>query len=239
MIVYRLFWDEFSSWYLEMIKPAYGTPIDRTTYEATLKFFDTLLKMLHPFMPFITEELWQHLFDRKEGDSIMREKLEIAAPTDKDKSLADSIEIVKQIVSGVRTVRNQKNISPKEPLVLVVINQNDYADFNDVIIKMANLKEIQVTSDKIEDAAQFMVGTDEYAVPVGNLIDVDAELKKQEAQLEHLEGFLAGVMKKLSNEKFVSHAPEAVIALERKKQSDSEEKIAALKESIAQLKKKL
>jgi valyl-tRNA synthetase len=195
--------------------------------------------MLHPFMPFITEELWQHLFDRKEGDSIMREKLEIAAPTDKDKSLADSIEIVKQIVSGVRTVRNQKNISPKEPLVLVVINQNDYADFNDVIIKMANLKEIQVTSDKIEDAAQFMVGTDEYAVPVGNLIDVDAELKKQEAQLEHLEGFLAGVMKKLSNEKFVSHAPEAVIALERKKQSDSEEKIAALKESIAQLKKKL
>ena len=239
MIVYRLFWDEFSSWYLEMIKPAYGTPIDRTTYEATLKFFDTLLKMLHPFMPFITEELWQHLFDRKEGDSIMREKLEIAAPTDKDKSLADSIEIVKQIVSGVRTVRNQKNISPKEPLVLVVINQNDYAEFNDVIIKMANLKEIQVTSDKIEDAAQFMVGTDEYAVPVGNLIDVDAELKKQEAQLEHLEGFLAGVMKKLSNEKFVSHAPEAVIALERKKQSDSEEKIAALKESIAQLKKKL
>lgn len=238
MVVYRLFWDEFSSWYLEMIKPAYGSPIDKATYNATLKFFESLLKMLHPFMPFITEELWQHINERSEGASIMREQLVIPAPTDDEKQLADDIEIVKQIVGGIRTVRNQKNISPKELLTLNVIGQNHYAAYNDVIIKMANLKEIAVVTDKSSDAAQFMVGTDEYAVPVGNLIDVEAEIEKQEAQLKHLEGFLTGIVKKLSNEKFVAHAPEAVVALERKKQSDSEEKIAALKESIAELNKK-
>ena len=238
MVVYRLFWDEFSSWYLEMVKPAYGSPIDRTTYEATLKYFDVLLKMLHPFMPFITEELWQHLFTRAEGASIMREKLQIVEPTDADRTLTEDIEKVKQIVSGVRTVRNQKNISPKDELELIAISNNNHAVYNDIITKMANLKGIEVAEEKPADAALFMVGTDEFAVPVGNLIDVAAELKKQEDQLKHLEGFLAGIKKKLANEKFVANAPEAVVALERKKQSDSEEKIASLRQSIAELKNK-
>ena len=237
MAVYRLFWDEFSSWYLEMVKPAYGSPIDRQTYDATLHFFDLLLKMLHPFMPFITEELWQHLYERKENASIMREKLEIAAPTEADKKLVADIESVKEIVSNVRTVRNQKNIAQKEALDLLVIGKDDYKQFDAVIGKMANLKSFAVATEKPAGSAQFMVGTDEFCVPLGSLIDVDAEIEKQEAQLKHLEGFLAGVKKKLANEKFVAHAPEAVVALERKKQSDSEEKIAALKESIAELKK--
>lgn len=238
MLVYRLFWDEFSSWFLEMVKPAYGSPIDCETFDATLRFFDALLKMLHPFMPFITEELWQHLYDRKEGNSIMRERLELPAPTETERKLVEDIEAVKQIVGGVRTVRNQKNISPKKQLTLNVVNQNRYTDYDEVILKMANLQAIEIVKEKVVDAAQFMVGTDEYAVPIGNLIDIEAELNKQEAQLAHLEGFLAGIKKKLSNEKFVAHAPETVVALERKKQSDSEEKIAALKESIAELKKK-
>ena len=238
MAVYKLFWDEFSSWYLEMIKPEYGKPIDKATYEATLGFFETLLKMLHPFMPFITEELWQHIYDRNEGESIMRDKLELVAPNADDEKLTADIENVKLIVSGVRTVRNQKNISPKEQLELQVVGNDNYAAYADVIAKMANLSAINTVNEKSADSAQFMVGTDEYAVPVGSLIDVDAEIEKQEAQLKHLEGFLAGVIKKLSNEKFVAHAPEAVVALERKKQSDSEEKIAALKESLAELKSK-
>lgn len=237
MAVYRLFWDEFSSWYLEMVKPAYGSPIDKTTYEATLRFFDSLLKMLHPFMPFITEELWQHLYDRQDGASIMRERLDIPKPTAEEKKLVDDIEVVKQIVGGVRTVRNQKNIAQKEALTLDCIAQNHFEAYNEVISKMANLDRIEVVQEKSADAAQFMVGTDEYAVPVGNLIDVEAEIQKQEAQLQHLEGFLAGVKKKLANEKFVAHAPEQVVAMERKKQHDSEEKIAALKESLAELKK--
>ena len=237
MAVYRLFWDEFSSWYLEMVKPAYGSPIDKRTYDATLRFFDSLLKMLHPFMPFITEELWQHLYDRKDGESIMRECLDIPEPTAEEKKLADDIEVVKQIVGGVRTVRNQKNIAQKEALTLDCIAQNHYEAYSDIISKMANLDRIEVVQEKSADAAQFMVGTDEYAVPVGNLIDVEAEIQKQEAQLQHLEGFLAGVKKKLANEKFVAHAPEQVVAIERKKQHDSEEKIAALKESLAELKK--
>lgn len=238
MVVYRLFWDEFSSWYLEMIKPAYGSPIDAATYQATLKFFEKLLDMLHPFMPFITEELWQHLFDRQNGESIMKECLQIAEPTEADKKLIADIEMVKQIVGGVRTVRNQKNIAPKEQLKLQAISQNNYAVYNEVMAKMANLETIEVVKEKAADTAQFMVGTDEYAVPIGNLIDVEAEIKKQEAQLAHLENFLNGIVKKLSNERFVANAPEAVVALERKKQQDSEEKIAALKQSIAELKKK-
>ncbi|MDY3852183.1 MAG: valine--tRNA ligase [Prevotella sp.] len=238
MVVYRLFWDEFSSWYLEMIKPAYGSPIDAATYQATLKFFEKLLDMLHPFMPFITEELWQHLFDRQNGESIMKECLQIAEPTEADKKLIADIEMVKQIVGGVRTVRNQKNIAPKEQLKLQSISQNNYAVYNEVMAKMANLETIEVVKEKAADTAQFMVGTDEYAVPIGNLIDVEAEIKKQEAQLAHLENFLNGIVKKLSNERFVANAPEAVVALERKKQQDSEEKIAALKQSIAELKKK-
>ena len=238
MTVYKLFWDEFSSWYLEMVKPAYGQPIDQKSYDATLRFFDALLKMLHPFMPFITEELWQHIYDRKDGESIMREKLEIPAPTAEDQKLAADIEAVKQIIAGVRTVRNQKNIAQKEQLSLQVVGKNDFEAFNDVTLKMANLDKIEVIAEKCADASSFMVGTDEFAVPLGDLIDVAAEIEKAEAQLKHLEGFLMGVRKKLSNENFVAHAPEKVVALERKKESDSVEKIATLKATIEELKKK-
>lgn len=238
MTVYKLFWDEFSSWYLEMVKPAYGQPIDQKSYDATLRFFDALLKMLHPFMPFITEELWQHIYDRKDGESIMREKLEIPAPTAEEQKLAADIEAVKQIIAGVRTVRNQKNIAQKEQLSLQVVGKNDFEAYNDVTLKMANLDKIEVIAEKSADASSFMVGTDEFAVPLGDLIDVAAEIEKAEAQLKHLEGFLVGVRKKLSNENFVAHAPEKVVALERKKESDSVEKIAALKATIEELKKK-
>jgi valyl-tRNA synthetase len=251
MAVYKLFWDEFSSWYLEMVKPAYvngeAQPVDRETYDKTLSFFEQLLKMLHPFMPFITEELWQHLYDRSsifspsqgepEGISIMRDKLEIPAPTAADSQLIAQIESVKQIVSGVRMVRSSKNIAPKEQLELQVIGQNDFEAFNSIITKMANLSTINVVAEKDPTASAFMVGTDEFAVPLGNMIDVEAEIQKMEAQLQHLEGFLAGVKKKLSNERFVANAPEAVVALERKKQSDAEEKIASLQASIAALRK--
>ena len=238
MTVYRLFWDEFSSWYLEMIKPEYGKPIDKLTYEATLKFFNSLLKMLHPFMPFITEELWQHIYERKDNESIMRDELKLDAPSKEELKLIEAIEQVKAIVSGVRTVRNQKNIAPKVELDLNVIGQNNYEAYNSVIIKMANLKAIEVVTEKSGDASGFMVGTDSFAVPVGDLIDVAAEIEKQEKELKHLEGFLIGIKKKLSNEKFVANAPEAVIERERKKQSDSEEKIAALKASLEELRKK-
>ena len=238
MTVYRLFWDEFSSWYLEMIKPEYGKPIDKLTYEATLKFFNSLLKMLHPFMPFITEELWQHIYERKDNESIMRDELKLDAPSKEELKLIEAIEQVKAIVSGVRTVRNQKNIAPKVELDLNVIGQNNYEAYNSVIVKMANLKAIEVVAEKSGDASGFMVGTDSFAVPVGDLIDVAAEIEKQEKELKHLEGFLTGIKKKLSNEKFVANAPEAVIERERKKQSDSEEKIAALKASLEELRKK-
>ena len=242
MTVYKLFWDEFSSWYLEMVKPAYvngeAQPIDQTTYDATIAFFDDLLKMLHPFMPFITEELWQHITDRKEGESIMRATLQMDAPTAHDEQLMADIEQVKLMVSGVRTVRNQKNIAPKEPLTLIAIGDNKMQAYNSIISKMANLEAIDVAKEKSADASSFMVGTDEYAVPLGNLIDVAAEIDKAEKELQHLAGFLMGIRKKLSNDNFVAHAPEAVVARERKKESDSVEKIAALKQTIAELKKK-
>ena len=242
MTVYKLFWDEFSSWYLEMVKPAYvdgqAQPIDEAAYQTTLRFFDALLKMLHPFMPFITEELWQHIYDRKDGESIMKATLIVDAPTAEERKLTEQFESVKQIVAGVRAVRNQKNIAPKETLELQALGENHFALFNPVIMKMANLSNISIISEKTADASSFMVGTDEFAVPVGDLIDVEAELEKAEKELKHLEGFLAGIKKKLANEKFVAHAPEAVVALERKKQSDSEEKIATLKQTIEELKKK-
>ena len=242
MTVYKLFWDEFSSWYLEMVKPAYvngeAQPIDQTTYDATIAFFDDLLKMLHPFMPFITEELWQHITDRKEGESIMRATLQMDAPTAHDEQLMADIEQVKLMVSGVRTVRNQKSIAPKEPLTLIAIGDNKMQAYNSIISKMANLEAINVAKEKPADASSFMVGTDEYAVPLGNLIDVTAEIDKAEKELQHLESFLMSIRKKLSNDNFVAHAPEAVVARERKKESDSVEKIAALKQTIAELKKK-
>ena len=241
MTVYKLFWDEFSQWYLEMVKPAYvdgkQQPIDRETYDATLHFFEILLKMLHPFMPFITEELWQALYDRKPGESIMRDELVLSALSAEEQKLIADIEQVKQVVSGVRTVRSQKNIAPKEQMELQVVGQNRYEAYNDIVKKMANVKTISIVDTKDSMASTFMVDTDEFAVPLGSLIDVKAEIEKMEAQLQHLEGFLAGVMKKLSNERFVQNAPEAVVAMERKKQSDAEEKIAALKQSIAALKK--
>jgi valyl-tRNA synthetase len=179
--------------------------------------------------------LWQHLYDRKDGESIMRDSLKLAAPSEADNQLAAQIENVKQIVSSVRMVRSSKNIAPKEQLDLQVVGKNDYESFAAVISKMANLSAINVVTEKDATASSFMVGTDEFAVPLGNMIDIDAEIAKQEAQLQHLEGFLQGVMKKLSNERFVANAPEAVVAMERKKQSDAEGKIAALKESIAAL----
>ena len=237
MAVYRLFWDEFSSWYLEMVKPEYQKPMDKASYDATLRFFETLLKMLHPFMPFITEELWQNIYERKDGESIMSDKLELEAPTADEQALTANIELLKQIIGGVRTIRNQKNISPREVLKLQIVGANELEAYNCILAKMANLDEIAVVNEKDGTASAFMVGTTEYAVPLGDKIDVAAEIEKAEAQLKHLEGFLAGINKKLSNEKFVANAPEAVVALERKKKSDSEEKIAALKETIAELKK--
>ena len=189
-------------------------------------------------MPFITEELWQHIYDRKDGESIMTAVLKVDALTNDDKKLCFDIEQVKGIVAGVRTVRNQKNIAPKEKLELLVIGENHYRPFNCIIMKMANLEAINSVSEKSADASAFMVGTDEFAVPVGSLIDISAEIEKQEKELLHLEGFLTSIKKKLANENFVAHAPEAVITRERKKQSDSEEKIAALKDSLQALKAK-
>ena len=236
MAVYRLFWDEFSSWYLEMIKPEYQKPLDKDTYDATLRFFEVLLKMLHPFMPFITEELWQNIYERRDGDSIMRDKLELSSPSAEETALISDVEKLKTIIGGVRTIRNQKNISPREALSLQIVGSNALEQYNSVLFKMANLDAIDVVAEKKGTVSSFMVGTAEYAVPLGDKIDVSVEIEKIETQLKHLESFLAGINKKLSNEKFVANAPEAVVALERKKKSDSEEKIAALKETLAELK---
>jgi len=238
MTVFKLFTDEFSSWYLEMVKPAYQHPIDKVSYEATLSFFDRLLKLVHPFMPFITEELWQHIYERKDGESIMTASSFSHFTVDKDEaSFLAAFEEVKKVVAGVRAVRNQKNIANKEQLALVCLGGNAYAIFDAVVKKMSNLSSIEVCSESPEGAVKFLVGTSEYAVPIGNLIDVEAEIQKQEAELKRLEGFLVGVQKKLQNANFVAHAPEQVVALERKKQADAEQKIAAIKETLASLRK--
>lgn len=235
MQVYHLFWDEFSSWFLEMVKPAYGSPIDSTTYNAVLRSFDHLLHLLHPFMPFITEELWQHLADRKEGESIMVSPQTIAVPLASDASILSNVEIVKSVVANIRAIRNTKNISPREVLDLQVIGSDPVAAYDCIITKMANVSGVKVVEAKGDGVSAFMIGTTEYAVPLGGLIDVAAELAKAEAELKHLEGFLKGVQKKLSNERFVNNAPAAVVELERKKQSDAESKIAILKETIKSL----
>ena len=239
MAVYKLFWDEFSSWYLEMVKPAYidgqAQPIDKATYEKTLSFFDSLLKLLHPFMPFITEELWQHIYDRKEGESLMVQTMDINKACNEE--IVKNFEAVKEVIGGIRTIRLQKNIAQKEALSLQVVGESPVAAFNSVIAKLCNLTAIESVEAKAEGSASFMVGTTEYAVPLGNLINVEEELKKLEADLKYNEGFLQSVLKKLSNEKFVSKAPANVIEMERKKQADAESKIASLKESIAALKK--
>ena len=235
MAVYKLFWDEFSSWYLEMIKPAYGQPINRKVYEATIGFFDNLLHLLHPFMPFITEELWQHLCDRTDGESLMVSPLSMSALVDED--IIREFEVVKEVISNIRSIRLQKNIAQKEALELQVIGENPVVAFNAVVTKMCNLSSINVVENKADGAVSFMVGTTEYAVPLGNMIDVEAEIARMEAELKHKEGFLQGVLKKLGNEKFVNNAPAAVLEMERKKQADAESIIKSLKESIAALKK--
>ena len=238
MAVYRLFWDEFSSWYLEIVKPAYGCAIDKQTYDATLHYFDALLRLLHPFMPFITEELWQAIEERNAGESIMTQSVKIFADSYDEQLIAD-VETAKSIISGVRTIRLQKNIAQKETLSLEIVNSQFSilnSQLNAMIMKMGNLKAINVVEAKSDGTSSFMVGTTEYAVPLGSLIDVEAEVAKLQAELTYLEGFLNSVMKKLSNERFVSNAPEAVVAAERKKQADAESKIAAIKETIAKLK---
>lgn len=234
MAVYKLFWDEFSSWYLEMVKPAYQQPIDRKTYDATLRYFDALLRMLHPFMPFITEELWQHLYDRKEGESIMTARMPEPQPIDME--IINRFETTKLVVAGIRTIRLQKGIANKEQLTLQIIGAHDHS--NDCILtKMTNLATIETIEEKDPAAASFRVHATEYAIPMSNAIDVEAELKKLEAELKYAQGFLKTVMGKLGNERFVQNAPEAVVAMERKKKADAEEKIKSLEESIAALKK--
>ncbi|MDD6471562.1 MAG: valine--tRNA ligase [Bacteroidales bacterium] len=243
MAIFKLFTDEFSGWYLEMIKPEYNReqncamPIDKVTYEATLRFFEQLMKIIHPFMPFITEELYQHIAERKDGESIMIDPLVIDAPTADDAKVLADIEVMKQIVAGVRAVRNQKNIAPKEPLTLQVVGEIPVAALSDLMQKMANLSGVESVSTKDDTASAFMVGTTEFAVPLGDLVDTEAEIAKMEAEVKRLQGFLIGVQKKLSNERFVANAPAQVVELEKKKQADAETKIAALTESIAALKK--
>ena len=234
MTVYKLFWDEFSSWYLEMAKPAYQQPIDRATYEATLSFFDSLLRLLHPFMPFITEELWQALVARAEGESIMFAPLPCGGSFD-EKLIAD-FEKTKQVVAGVRTIRLEKNIPNREELELQVVGAHDKTN-DSVVIKMANLSSIDEVTEKASGAAAFMVGATEFAVPLSESnIDIEAEIEKMETEIKYLEGFLQSVMKKLSNERFVQNAKPEIVENERKKQADAESKITVLKESIKGLK---
>ena len=236
MAVYKLFWDEFSSWYLEMIKPAYGQPISKTVYDTTIRFFDNLLHLLHPFMPFITEELWQHIIDRKDGESLMVSPM--TAPGEVDEAIVREFEVVKEIISNVRSIRLQKNIAMKEQLRLQVIGNHPVEKLNSVIMKMCNLSSIMVVYNKAEGAASFMIGTTEFAVPLIDMLDIDAEINRLLAELKHKESFLQGIVKKLSNEKFVNNAPAAVIELERKKQADAESIIKSLKESLTILLKR-
>ena len=232
MQLYRLFWDEFSAWYLEMVKPAYGQPVDQTTYRATLGFFDALLRALHPFMPFITEELWQALEPRTDGESIMVQPMPQPKPV--DEALLAAFEHTKEVIAAVRSVRLQKNIPAKEPLTLQAA-AGHRADFDAVIVKMANLHAIEPLAEKAAGAVSFLVGTTEYAVPLGGLLNVEEERKKLEADLAYYEGFLASVMKKLGNEKFVANAKPAVVEAERKKKADAESKIASLREGLQAL----
>ena len=235
MNLYKLFWDDFSGWYLEMIKPAYQCPIDRPTLEATCGFFDDLLRLLHPFMPFVTEEIWQDLAPRKAGESIMVQRMPEAREI--DEALLGRFELTKEVVTAVRNVRKQKNIPQKDPLTLRVIADENYpAEYAPVLQKMGNLSQIETTREKDPSAVGFLVKTTQYFVPMEGMIDIEAERKKLAGELEYLEGFLASVQKKLSNERFVSSAPEKVVANERTKQADAEAKIAALREQLAALK---
>jgi valyl-tRNA synthetase len=231
MEIYKLYCDEFSGWYLEMIKPAYQQPIDRTTYEQTMQFFDQLLRLLHPFMPFITEELWQNIAERKEGESIMVSELG-SIESIENLGILEVIDEVKQIVAGVRNVRASKNIPQKERLTLI-----SEVELNPLVDKLANIENSHDLSAVSSNCAKFIVGTTEYAIPMDAFINVDEELAKLEADLQHQEGFLRGVMAKLGNERFVQNAKPEIVELERKKKADAEQRIAALKANIAELKK--
>ncbi len=235
MAVYKLFWDEFSSWYLEMIKPAYGMPINRSIYGTTLCYLENLLVLLHPFMPFITEEIYQQMSPRQEGESLMLVPLTMNTYVAVEE--VAMFDIAKEVISHIRSIRLQKNIAQKEQLELQLIGENPIAEVNPVIEKMCNLSRITVVDVKPEGASTFMIGTTEFAVPLGNMIDVEAEIARMEAELKHKEGFLQAVIKKLSNDKFVNNAPAQVLELERKKRADAESIINSLKESIAALKK--
>ena len=236
MSAFKLFTDEFSGWYLEMIKPAYQAPIDAATLQATLDIFEQLMKIIHPFMPFITEELYQHIAERQEGESIMVSTLTLDAPSQADAQLIAQFEHAKQVISGVRAIRQSKNISPREPLKLEAPAGVDNTTWADTILKLAGLSEIAVVGKKSEGTQSFLIGTEEYAVPLGNLIDAAAEIEKAETEIKRLQGFMAGIQKKLGNERFVQNAPAQVVELERKKLSDAESKIAALQETINSLK---
>ena len=233
MEVYRLFWDEFSSWYLEMVKPAYQQPIDRTSYAATIGFFNDLLHLLHPFMPFISEELWQHIEERKEGESIMVSPQDIAAPRSEDAALIADIERVKGIVTGVRAARAQKNISPREALPLTIVGENELSAYDTLVKKMATISEI-ATATEANGAgySTFLVGTTQYALYLGDVVDLEAEKEAARAELDHLRKFLKSIQGKLANERFVSGAPESVVAMERKKEADTLAKIAALEAKL-------
>ena len=238
MSIFKLFTDEFSGWYLEMIKPAYQAPIDSQTLRETLGIFESLMKVIHPFMPFITEELYQHIAERQEGESIMTATLALDAPSEEDARMIAQFDHAKQIISGVRAIRQSKNISPREPLTLEVVGQSEsaIAYYQSTISKMAGLSEISNVEKKGEGSQSFLVGTQEYAVPLGNLIDAEAEAAKAEAEIKRLQGFMAGIEKKLQNERFVQNAPAQVVELERKKLSDAQSKIAALQETLRALK---
>lgn len=230
MMVYKLFWDEFSGWYLEMVKPEYGKPIDMKTYQATLNLFDMLLRMLHPFMPFITEELWQAISERKDGQSIMFAQFApLTEQTEQEGSLLSEMECVKQVVSNVRMIRNKNNISPRQGVTLHVLTDNNLSSYDNLIMKLANIDAVIVAKERNTDAVPFIVNTFEYAVNLGYLADNESNRSKQEEELKHLEDFLTGIRKKLSNEKFVANAPQQVVALERKKEQDTQEKISAIK----------
>ena len=235
MRIYKLFWDDFSGWYLEMVKPAYGSPADRKTIDATRHYFDMLMRLIHPFMPFVTEEIWQDLAPRAKGESIMYAPA--PAVEQWDEALLARFELVKEAITDIRNVRKQKNIAQKQPLTLkVIVDENYPAAYAPVIVKMGNISAIETVTEKDPAAAAFIVKTTQYFVPLGDNIDREAETKRLTADLEYLEGFLASVMKKLSNERFVNSAPEKVVANERAKKADAEAKIAAIREQLSALK---
>ncbi|MBQ1964145.1 MAG: class I tRNA ligase family protein, partial [Tidjanibacter sp.] len=236
MTAYKLFWDDFSGWYLEMVKPAYGSPADTATVEATKGFFEKLLQVLHPFMPFVTEELWQNVKERTEGESVMLSLMPAAGEV--DEQMLAAFDLAREVVTGVRNIRAQKNVPNKEQMALeVIVDENYHPEFNSVVAKMANLSAISEVSEKNPTASAFIVKTTQYFVPMSENINVEEEIAKLEKDLAYYEGFLRTVMGKLSNERFVANAPAAVVENERNKQRDAEAKLAAIRERINALKK--